>query len=130
MSCPAHIVFMNISIQTINVMKDRNINDAHISLRLTDSIAIRYWHIMDAAKERNPYARKTDVVRELFGLNPPDLLTPEEIEFFRNGEKARSEGSELVSAPETETIRVKSQSHGVLSDEKQSGANARKSKIG
>lgn len=56
-----------------------------LSLRLESSEAVRFWKIMDAVKKRQPYANKSDVIRELLGLTKPLALTIEEIEYFRYG---------------------------------------------
>lgn len=75
-------------IQTKRVNTEaRDINKANISLRLSGPEAVRYWHVMDAAKERNPYIRLTDVIRELVGLNEPRVLSLDEVHFFQTGEK-------------------------------------------
>jgi hypothetical protein len=62
-----------------------NRDNTVVSLRLKGADAARYWRIMDAAKHRNPYIDKSDVIRELVGLDPPKLLTAQEIEHFRHG---------------------------------------------
>lgn len=59
-----------------------------LTLRMNEPETARFWRLMDAVKSRNPYAGKSDVVRELLGLTPPTLLNAAEITFFRTGEKA------------------------------------------
>lgn len=68
-------------------MEERDLDKASVSLRLKGPDAVRYWHVMDAAKERQPYARLSDVIRELIGLDEPHILKPAEIQFFRSGNK-------------------------------------------
>lgn len=81
---------MNICIQNTTVDKTRDWDNASISLRLKNAEAFRYWTVLDAAKRRNPYANKTDIHLELLGLSKPDLLSEQEIEFFRTGKKGES----------------------------------------
>ncbi len=78
---------MQICVQTTGLMKVDDLNSATISLRLSGAEAVRYHHIMTAAMDRNPFLRKTDVIRELVGLESPQALTKAEIDFFRTGKK-------------------------------------------
>jgi hypothetical protein len=65
--------------------RDTDPHDQIISIRFTRSEAERFWQLMAKIKERAPYTLKTDIAREVFGLNPPLMLTPKEIEFVRTG---------------------------------------------
>jgi hypothetical protein len=47
--------------------------------------ATRFWELMDKVKEKNAY--KSDAFRELLELAPPNLLTKEEIHYFRTQKK-------------------------------------------
>lgn len=77
---------MDTCIQTSGTVK-RDLDNTILTLRLNGAEAARFWRLMDEAKARNAYAGKSDVVRELLGLNPPTVLTENEIHFFRTGEK-------------------------------------------
>ena len=78
---------MQTCIQTTVVpKKERDYDNTVLSLRLTSAEAVRYWKLLDIAKERNPYAGKSDVVRELLGLAKPDLLKASDIEAFRGAD--------------------------------------------
>jgi hypothetical protein len=81
---------MQTCIQTTPMPKDRDYDKTVLSLRLTSSEAVRFWRVMDAVKDRNPYVGKSDVFRELLGLSSPHALTEHEIAFFRTGEKSGS----------------------------------------
>lgn len=84
---------MNICIQTPTIMdKERDWNNASVSIRLKAGDATRYWTVMDRAKKRNPYCDKSDVIKELLGLAKPSLLTKEDLHYFRTGNK-----SDLIS---------------------------------
>lgn len=72
--------------------KERDYDNTVLSLRFTSLEATRFWRVMDQAKARNAYIAKSDVYRELLGLKPPDVLTKDEISFFRTGEKTMSQG--------------------------------------
>lgn len=86
---------MGIGIQNTNLMKgERNLDNVVLSIRVRGAEAVRFWKIMDLAKSRNPYADRTVVLRELFGLSKPDILTTEDIEYFRQGKK-----SDLIAVP-------------------------------
>lgn len=74
---------MNTCIQTCALGMDKNLDNVVVSIRLRGADAARYWRVMDQAKARNPYIDKSDVIRELLGLNPPGCLTLAEIEHFR-----------------------------------------------
>lgn len=65
----------------------KNYDKTILSVRLKEPEAVRFWQIMDAAKSRNVYVDKSDVIRELLGLAPPVALTLDEIAFFRTGRK-------------------------------------------
>lgn len=67
--------------------KERDFDNTVLSLRLTSPEAVRFWRVMDAAKTRNAYVGKSDIVRELLGINAPTALTQSEITFFRTGER-------------------------------------------
>ena len=85
-------------IQNYAMPKERDLDNTVLSLRLTSPEAARFWRIMDAAKARNAYVGKSDIARELLGINPPTALTKGEIEFFRTGKK---EG--VLVAPKSKT---------------------------
>jgi hypothetical protein len=69
------------------VKSPRDLDNVVLSLRLRGAEAVRFWAVLDKAQARNPYADRTDVLRELLGLNAPAVLTAADIEFFRNGNK-------------------------------------------
>ncbi len=76
-------------IQIYGVAKnERDLDNVVVSLRLRGAEAVRFWIIMDKAKEKDHYADRTDVLRELLRLDPLELLTEHDIAFFRTGEKA------------------------------------------
>ncbi len=60
---------------------------ASISLRIKDAEAIRYNRLWVTAKQRSPFMEKSDMIRELLGLDPPSYVTAEELQFFRTGAK-------------------------------------------
>jgi hypothetical protein len=69
----------------------RDYDNTLFSFRLKNPEAVRFWELMDKAKERNAYIDKADVFRDVFrelvGITKPNLLTREEIEYFRTGKK-------------------------------------------
>jgi hypothetical protein len=69
---------------------DRDLDNVVLSVRLKGAEAVRFWRIMDTAKARNPYIDKSHVIRELLGIDAPDVITSTEIEHFRSGKKAAS----------------------------------------
>ena len=74
-----------------------------ITIRLNEAEHTRFTHLMDAAKSRNPYIGRSDVVRELLGLIPPFALTEDELHFFRTGEKtAPKKGMKFAGIAHTE----------------------------
>jgi hypothetical protein len=80
---------MNTCIQNYNPVKKATDNPL-LTIRLNEPENVRFWRLMELAKGRNPYAGKSDVLRELLGLNQPGVLTSDEIHFFRTGEKKGS----------------------------------------
>lgn len=80
------IVFMSTCIQNENPVTKAAKNPI-LTIRLNDAEQARFWRLMDAARERSAYAGKSDILRELLGLNPPSVLTTAEINFFRTGQK-------------------------------------------
>jgi hypothetical protein len=72
----------------INVKKNvRNYDNTTLAVRLKPPEAVRFWELMDRAKAKDSYIDKSDVIRELLGLSPPNILTRAEIEYFRTGKK-------------------------------------------
>ena len=67
----------------------KNYDRTILSVRLKSAEAVRFWRVMDAAKVRNAYLDKSDVIRELLGLAEPSALTPDEIEYFRKGKEKK-----------------------------------------
>jgi hypothetical protein len=64
----------------------RDDDNVVLSVRLRGADAARFWRVMDTAKSRNAYCDRSDVIRELLGLDPPSLLTAEEIKHFRSAD--------------------------------------------
>ena len=88
---------MKDGIQNYAVAKnERDVSNTVLTLRLNEAEAMRFWRIMDAAKERNPYVGKSDIIRELLGINSLKALTPDELIFFRTGEKQAAKQIETV----------------------------------
>lgn len=84
---------MIVCIQNKKEVKGKTKPDNFIlSIRLKGAEAMRFWSVMDNAKSRDAYCERTDVTRELFGLNPPQYLTKGDIEFFRTGKKVAKTG--------------------------------------
>jgi hypothetical protein len=83
----------------------RNFDKTVLSLRLKSSEAIRFWNLMDKAKERNSYADKSDVIRELLGLQKPFVLTELDIEYFRQGKKAAEPSTTVPKDSESDIPR-------------------------
>lgn len=92
---------MDICIQTCFVPETRS---PVRTLRLKTDENERYWNLMDRAKARNPYARESDVFRELIGLHPPHYLKAAEIDYFREGR----EGSNVEIVPDSQIAFVPS----------------------
>lgn len=95
------------SIRTIVAASDQNRRSNTVSLRLRDDEAERYWKVMDSAKSKNPYIDKTDVIRELFGLDPPNLVTKEELRYFRTAKdsvEATLNGREIAPNSSSRSI--------------------------
>lgn len=63
--------------------------DAVISLRLKDGEAERFWTLMDKANSIDPAIDQIKVIRELIGLDAPQIFSPGDLEYFRNGKEAR-----------------------------------------
>ena len=64
---------------------NRDLDKTIVTLRLDQQMAERYWEVMDRAKTRNPYATRSDILRELFGLSPLLVVTKEDLKYFREG---------------------------------------------
>lgn len=87
---------MNICLQNTNVKPERDLNNVVVSVRLKNADAVRFWRSMDAAKHRNPYIDRSDVIRELMGLDPPSCVTP--IKRFKLNDARGKRGLFLVPA--------------------------------
>lgn len=75
-------------LQTMNGMiRQPNPENEVLSLRVKGAEAARFKRIMDIAKERNPYVDKSNVIRELLGLNDLIVLNDDDVAFFRTGER-------------------------------------------
>jgi hypothetical protein len=78
-------------------------------LRLKGSEAVRYVHVLEAAFKRNPYIDKSHAIRELLGLEEPKVLTSQEVNFFRTGDRS-AKGSittvKTVSSNSNTMVRV------------------------
>ena len=88
---------MNRCIQNTSTMKERDLDNVVLSLRVRGAEAVRFWKIMDLAKSRNPYVDRTVVLRELLGLSKPNILTIDDINFFRTGNKQTTLAPQLVT---------------------------------
>ena len=66
---------------------ERNYSEVYISLWLREAEAVRYLELWDRVQKRSPYIKKSDMNRELLGLEKPQALTDAEITFFRTGKK-------------------------------------------
>jgi hypothetical protein len=89
-------------IQTISKMsKGKNFKSDNfiLSLRLKGAEALRFWAVLDIAKSRNAYAERTDVIRELLGLDELNLLTADDMSFFRSGKKTETENQPVTEKP-------------------------------
>lgn len=78
---------------------ERDYDKTVISLRLKPAEAVRFWKIMDAAKSRNAFVGKSDVYRELIGLDKPRALTQAEIDHFRGKRVLSDKPPELTYEP-------------------------------
>jgi hypothetical protein len=78
---------MNICIQTDVVKKERDLDNVVLSLRLRGAEAARFWRLMDKAKAKNAYIDRSDVLREMLGLDPLNILTDKELDIFRHGKE-------------------------------------------
>ena len=63
--------------------------DAVISLRLKDGEAKRFWTLMDKANSINPAIDQIKVIRELIGLDQPQIFSSGDLEYFRSGKEER-----------------------------------------
>lgn len=77
---------MSFVYNTSNV-PSRDLDAVVISLRLKGPEAVRFIHLLEKARAKNPYIDKTHVIRELIGLDPPTILTEKEVEHFRHNHK-------------------------------------------
>ena len=66
---------------------ERDLDNVVLSLRLRGAEAARFWRVMDTAKSRNAYIDRSDVLKELLELAPLEVLTDEDVRFFRTGLK-------------------------------------------
>lgn len=90
---------------------ERDLNNTILTIRLTGAEAARFWRIMDNAKHRNPYAGKSDVIRELLGLSELNVLTDEELALFRHKSfqpNDKTDAPEFIDIPD----------RGALTDER------------
>lgn len=81
---------MQIRIQKYKTMKKGKLEETDnllLSFRLKDAEAVRFVKIFNDAYDREHRIEKTEVIREVLELTPPDALKPEEIIFFRTGKK-------------------------------------------
>lgn len=83
---------MKTCIQNGAQVMDRDLDNVVVSVRLRGADAVRFWRVMDDAKARNPYIDKSDVIRELLGLDPPICLTAAEVDHFRGQALSRPKG--------------------------------------
>ncbi len=72
-----------------NKLSENKERDAVISLRLKDGEAKRFWTLMDKANSINPVIDQIKVIRELIGLDAPQIFSPGDLEYFRNGKEER-----------------------------------------
>lgn len=77
--------------KTMSNVEGRDFNSVVISLRLRGPEAVRFWNLLDKAKQKNPYIDKSHVIRELIGLDPPTILTAADIDRFRLRSDSRSD---------------------------------------
>lgn len=87
---------MNTCIQTCASGMEKNLDNVVVSVRLRGADAARFWRVMDEAKARNPYIDKSDVIRELLGLDPPKCLTVKEVQHFRGPGTAGIDATEIT----------------------------------
>jgi hypothetical protein len=64
-----------------------NIDAYWLTIRIKPAEAARFIKLFKKALEKEPGTEKTDLIREILGLDSPNLLTEEDIEFFRSGVK-------------------------------------------
>lgn len=64
---------------------------AIISLRLVAAEGMRFNNLEATVLARNKFVPRTSIIRELLGLDAPDVLTEAEIAYFRTGKKTADE---------------------------------------
>jgi hypothetical protein len=107
------------------MVRDRDLDNVVLSVRLKGAEAVRFWRLMDAAKARNPYIDKSHVIREVLGLDPPNVVTAKEVQQFRSGKKIKGEiGSNIEPIEDARVIHLRSD--GELTDETKSRTSQRK----
>ena len=90
---------------TVNTMRGKtSAKSITLSLRLTGEQAQRYQEVLNRALARNPYADKSDVIREICGLAPPQLLTASEIDYFRGVAPREMIESEVIDLGEIQAL--------------------------
>jgi hypothetical protein len=115
---------MNTCIQNeYPMVRDRDLDNVVLSVRLKGAEAVRFWRIMDAAKARNPYIDKSHVIRELLGLDAPKVVTLKEIQQFRSGKKVKGVVGNIEPIEDAQVIHVRPVE---LSDETKSRTSQRK----
>lgn len=75
---------------------DKDLDNVVVCVRLRGPDAARFWRVMDAAKHRNPYIDRSNVMRELLGLDPPGALTADEIKHFQGHNAVLKNGVEVA----------------------------------
>lgn len=75
-------------IQNYKLMRrEPNPDNEVLSIRIKDGEAFRFYNLFMAALAKNKHIDKSNIIRELIGLDEPELLTVSEIEYFRTGKK-------------------------------------------
>lgn len=87
---------MYMCIQNGRVAKVQYSDNFVLSVRLKGGDAMRFWTIFDRALTRNYEADRSDVVRELLGLDPLFFITQADAEYFRTGKPQASQVPELT----------------------------------
>lgn len=87
---------MSICIQNGRMAKVQYSDNFVLSVRLKGGDAMRFWTIFDRALTRNYEADRSNIVRELLGLDPLFFITQADAEYFRTGKPQSNQVPELT----------------------------------
>lgn len=89
---------------TKRIRKDDPPDLAIISLRLTGAEGMRFKNLEATVHARNKFVPRSSIIRELIGLDAPDVLTEAEIAHFRNNRQGEVKTMRVVLEPPPERV--------------------------